>query len=161
MHEIHTEIDVDAPPSVVWAVLTDFASYPEWNGRSRVEGRAREGERLTVAPGPDAGGMPTFRPRVLRADGEELVWRGKLYVRGLFDGEHRFAVEPRADGGSRFVQSERFTGLLVRPILRRYGADTLAGFEAFNAALRDRAESPAAADPAPATDAGAARAVRS
>lgn len=30
-HELRTEIDVAAPSGRVWEVLTDFASYPQWN----------------------------------------------------------------------------------------------------------------------------------
>jgi hypothetical protein len=151
MREIHTSIDIDAPAETVWATLTDFPSYPEWHPRMVVTGEAREGARLVVAPGPDAEGMPTFEPRVLSADpNRELVWKGKLYLPGLFDGTHRFAIEALADDRSRLVQSESFAGLLVGLIMRRYGADTEAGFHATNEALRDEAERRAAArDTAP------------
>lgn len=67
MNHIETRIDIDAPAASVWATLTGFEAYPEWNPRSRITGVAAPGERLVVAPGPDAEGMPTFRPRVLAA----------------------------------------------------------------------------------------------
>jgi uncharacterized protein YndB with AHSA1/START domain len=45
--EIATGIEIDAPPASVWAVLSDFSSYPEWNTFLRwVEGRIAEGERI-------------------------------------------------------------------------------------------------------------------
>lgn len=146
MHEITTTIDIDAPSDTVWRVLTDFAAYPEWNSRSRIEGTAREGERLVVTPGPDAEGMPTFKPRVLRAADGELRWLGHLFVRGLFDGEHVFRIESLDESRSRMVQSETFTGLLVGPLMRRYGTDTENGFRLVNESLKTRAESFAAAD---------------
>ena len=31
MKEVFSEIDIQAPAERVWQVLTDFASYPEWN----------------------------------------------------------------------------------------------------------------------------------
>lgn len=31
MFEINHEIDIDAPASDVWAVITDFSSYSQWN----------------------------------------------------------------------------------------------------------------------------------
>jgi hypothetical protein len=158
MDHIHTTIDIDAPAETVWAVLTDFTAYPEWNPRTRITGEAAVGERLTVAPGPEAEGMPTFRPRVLAAgsvehdashddgasDAYELRWLGHLYVRGLFDGEHSFLVEAVDDDRSRLTQSESFSGLLAGLLLRRYGADTEAGFHDVNAALKARAEAVAA-----------------
>ena len=139
--EIFTTIDIEASPETVWSVLTDFAAYDAWNPLSRISGTAEAGERLVVASAPGAGRMPTFRPRVLRADPPaELRWLGHLYVRGLFDGEHAFTIEDLGDGRSRLVQSETFGGLLARPLLRLVGERTEAGFEAANAALKSRAE---------------------
>ncbi|WP_255150408.1 SRPBCC domain-containing protein [Halorarius halobius] len=144
MHELETAIDIDAPADVVWAVLTDFDAYPEWNRYTRVDGEAVAGTTLEVAPGPDANRVPTFRPEILRADGGELRWLGHLIVPGLFDGEHRFVVEPLDGDRSRLVQSEQFRGLLVRPVLWYAGADTEATFEAVNRAVKARAEALAA-----------------
>lgn len=144
MYAISVETDIDAPAALVYEVLTDFDAYPEWNEYSRIEGEAAADERLVLRPGPAAGSVPTFRPRVRRADGEELRWVGHLWVRGLFDGEHGFRVTGTEDGSSRLVQDEQFTGLLAGVLFRRYGDDWTANFEAVNEALRDRAESLAA-----------------
>ena len=141
MSDIHTSIEIDAPAETVWSVLTDFGAYPEWNPYSRIEGDARVGERLRVSPGPEAGRSPTFRPRVLVADGHELRWLGHLLTSGLFDGEHSFVVEDLGDGRSELTQSETFSGVLVRPILRFVGEQTEANFRGVNEALKDRAES--------------------
>jgi len=82
----------------------------------------------------------TFRPTVLAVeDGTLIRWRGRLGMPGLFDGEHELRLEPTADGGTRFVQRESFTGLLV-PMMPRVLDDTATGFAAMNAALRDRVE---------------------
>ncbi|MFC7068199.1 SRPBCC domain-containing protein [Halobaculum lipolyticum] len=155
MNTITVTTDIDAPAEVVYEVLTDFAAYPAWNDYTRIDGVAAEGERLAVSPGPAAGSAPTFRPRVLRADGAELRWLGHLWVPGLFDGEHRFRVETVADDRSRLVQDERFRGLLAGLLVRRYGDDWRANFAAVNEALRTRAEALAAADSAVEHDAAA------
>jgi hypothetical protein len=56
-------------------------------------------------------------------------------VPGLFDGEHLFTIEQAEPGRVRFVQSERFCGLLV-PFLRRLiEVDTPASFREVNDAL--------------------------
>jgi hypothetical protein len=70
-------------------------------------------------------------------EGTLIRWRGRLP--GFFDGEHELRLEPSPDGGTRFVQRETFTGLLV-PMVPRVLDDTATGFAAMNAALRDRAE---------------------
>ena len=49
MRELHTEIEIAAPPERVWAVLTDFGSYPEWNPFIRqISGHPAVGSHLDV-----------------------------------------------------------------------------------------------------------------
>ena len=68
-----------------------------------------------------------------------MRWLGRLIMPGPFDGEHRLAIEPLDGGRSKFVQSERFRGLLVG--LSRKTLDvTERGFGEMNAALKRRAE---------------------
>ena len=60
---------------------------------------------------------------------EELRWLGHLGVPGLFDGEHRFRIEPLGTDRVRFVQEERFSGLLAPLVLRFVERGTRQGFE--------------------------------
>jgi hypothetical protein len=87
-----------------------------------------------------------FRPRILAAaPARELRWLGHLGVPGLFDGEHGFRIEPLGPDRVRFVQEERFAGLLAPLVLRFVERGTRQGFEAMNRALKARAEQPVAA----------------
>ena len=138
---LRTEIDIDAPAARVWAVLTDFAAFPQWNPFIRyIDGILSPRLPLTVRIQPPGGRALTFRPTVLRVEPErELAWRGRTLVAGIFDGEHVFTLDPRG-GGVRFIHAERFSGALV-PLLRRsLETTTKQGFEAMNAALKARAE---------------------
>ncbi len=82
----------------------------------------------------------TFKPTVQSLEeGRELRWLGRLLVPGLFDGEHRLLVEPLDRNRSRFVQSERFSGLLVG-LFGGVLEKTEAGFEQMNRAMKQRAE---------------------
>jgi hypothetical protein len=140
--ELSTRVDVDAPPEQVWAVLTDFDRYHEWNPFVRIVGRPTRNARLHVELTPPGGRTVRLRPTVTRAEqGRELRWLGHLWRPGVFDGEHRFVLEP-LDGGSRtaVTHAEVFTGTLVPLLWRVVGAGTERGFEAMNAALKRRVE---------------------
>lgn len=141
MKTLHTEIDIEAPPETVWRVLTDFGRYGEWNPFiPRLEGTLAPGNRLTVRLTPPGGRAMTFHPTVLAAERDRAFrWKGHLLIPGLFDGEHAFHLEPR-NGGTHFVHSEQFSGLLVPLLARSLDTHTRAGFEAMNEALKARAE---------------------
>lgn len=138
---LHSEIEIDAPPERVWEVLTDFDAYPEWNPFIRsIEGDPEVGSRLRVRIEPPGSRGMTFKPTVQAAEpARELRWLGRLFVPGLMDGEHRLALEPLDGGRSRFIQSERFSGVLVG-LLGRMLAATEQGFKQMNEALKRRAE---------------------
>jgi hypothetical protein len=57
----------------------------------------------------------------------------------VFDGEHSFCIEQRDGGRSHFVQSERFSGLLVG-LFSGVLTKTEVGFEQMNTALKTRVE---------------------
>ncbi len=83
----------------------------------------------------------TFRPTILKVDlKRELRWLGHLFIPGLFDGEHIFTIEPLEANRVRFVQRERFTGILVPLLAHMLETDTRRGFEEMNQALKVQAE---------------------
>jgi len=139
--ELSHEIEIDAPTDEVWRALEETERYAEWNPFiESLRGELREGAKLEGRVAPPGGKAMTFRPTVTAAlPGRELRWLGRLLVPGLFDGEHRFLLEPLAGGRTRFVQSERFSGVLV-PLLRGTLAKTRLGFEQMNRALAAEVE---------------------
>ena len=142
--QLHSEIAIDATPQRVWEVMTDFGAYPEWNPFiPRISGPGTVGSRLDMQMQQPGGRRMELRPTVLAAaPAQELRWVGQLGVPGLFDGEHRFRIEPLGTDRVRFVQEERFSGLLAPLVLRFIGSSTRQGFEAMNVALKARAEKP-------------------
>jgi hypothetical protein len=142
MKQLHTEIEIDAPAKRVWELLTDFASYPQWNPFIRyISGHPAPGERLQARLEPPGGRAMTFKPKVLTAEpNRELRWLGRLLVPGLFDGEHSFTIEPLEENRVRFIQREAFKGLLVPLFGRSLETNTQRGFEEMNHALKGRAE---------------------
>jgi uncharacterized membrane protein len=61
MKQLHTEVEIEAPAERVWELLTDFATYPEWNPFIRsISGQPAPGERLEVRIEPPSGRGMTF-----------------------------------------------------------------------------------------------------
>jgi hypothetical protein len=142
---IRSAIEIRAPVEVVWRVLTDFASYPQWNPIVRqLRGRPREGSRIMIR-GQPVGRLPVvLRPRVLTwSPPLELRWRATLVWDRLFSGEHGFRLEPQDTDVVRFVQDETFRGLLVPLYSWLRLPATRRRFERMNELLRERAESAA------------------
>lgn len=141
-HELRTETEIDAPVEAVWKTLTDLVAYPDWNPFIvSAEGRAAVGERLTNRLQPPGGKAMTFTPTVTAFEPTvAFEWLGRLGLPGIFDGRHRFDLAPSENGGTRFTQSEEFSGILVRFMRSSLDTKTVAGFEAMNAALKARVE---------------------
>lgn len=140
-HHLHTEIEINATPETVWAVLTDLPAYPDWNPFiTSAEGELVAGARLVNRLEPPGGKPMTFKPTVTEVDEQRVVeWLGRLGVPGVFDGRHRFELVPTGDH-TRVIHTEHFRGVLVPFLKKSLDTNAAAGFEAMNAALKDRAE---------------------
>ena len=146
--QLYTEIEINASPEKVWRILTDFAEYPNWNPFIRkIEGNPAVGERLEAFIQPTGAKGMTFKPTLLAVEKEkELRWLGKLFVSGLFDGEHFFKIEPLSKKSVKFIHGENFKGLLVGFLAKSLDTDTLRGFREMNEALKNLAEKESDAD---------------
>ena len=138
-HRIRAEIDIEAPPAEVWRHLLDLTAYADWNPFiPEASGVPEVGRKLRLRLRPPGSRGLLIRPTVTAVDTpSEFEWLGHLVVPGLFDGRHRFELF-LTPSGTHLVQSEQFSGLLVRLLRRSLDGSTLAGFEAMNAALRRR-----------------------
>ena len=145
MRQLSSEIEINATAEHVWQILTDFPALKDWNPFiPSIEGEPLADEKLRVRIEPPGGMGMSFSPTVLKAEpGVELRWIGRVLMPGLFDGEHSFTIEQLGNGRVRFVQREKFTGVLV-PLMGLMGVykSTAAGFAAMNQALKERAERP-------------------
>lgn len=139
MSELRTEIEINATPERVWQLLTDTEKFPEWNPFiHRLKGNLVVGETIEVFLGESPTKGMTFRPTVLQVTPNRAFrWLGHLFINGIFDGEHIFEIEPVGEKRVRFIQREKFAGILV-PVFNF--DSTRRGFEAMNRALKERAE---------------------
>jgi hypothetical protein len=143
VREIKTQIEINASPERVWAVLTDFQLTPSWNPFIRsMSGPLAEGRRIEVLIQPPGQSAMTFKPVLLAVKpAKELRWRGGLVLPGVFDGEHSFLLDEMAPQKTALTQSETFSGLLAHLIMSGSMLQaTRAGFIAMNEALKRRVE---------------------
>jgi hypothetical protein len=148
MKELNNELEIHASAEQVWAILTDFASFPQWNPFiHRLSGQAQTGNRLTMRIQPSGARSVSSRPTVLKAEpNSELRWRERFLVPGLLDVEHVFIIEPLGTNHVRFTQREISTGLLVSLRAQRHNTNVRRGFREMNQALKLRAEQGQAVD---------------
>ena len=139
---IERSIEIDGTPKTVWSILSDTDAYSSWNPfMTELTGDLVVGSKLEVRIAPPDARPMTFKPTVLAVKPErELRWLGRFIVPGLIDGEHSLRIESLEGERSRFIQTERFSGLLVRQLKSMLGK-TERGFEQMNAALKTKAES--------------------
>ena len=108
--EFHVEVEVAAPPSEVWAILMDSASYGEWNPVFfQVEGDYREGGEVT-----NHVRQPNGEPLVIVATVETMNPESELRqiggIPGFLTFDHRWLLEP-IESGTRVIQHEVDRGL--------------------------------------------------
>lgn len=142
MKELRTEIIINASKDKVWEVFTNFKQYPEWNPFIKsVEGKIAEGQKIQVyLTPPEAKGMG-MKPTILKIQKDnELSWIGRVLIPGLFDGEHIFELIDNGNGTTKFVQREKFSGILVPFLKKLLDYNTKMGFELMNEKLKQICE---------------------
>lgn len=101
---------VAAPPSRVWAKLTDAAGFPSWNSTvTSVDGPIALGKRLAIrvpiAP------KRVFSPKVVAFVPEQrMVWRDGFYP--MFEGTRTFTLTAQG-AGTEFEMEEVFRGVML------------------------------------------------
>lgn len=139
---VTASIDIAVPPRAVWRVLTDFSGYTAWHPVLSLEGAAPEltpGACLAfrLSGGPDGDQVFTAELTDV-APPRLLAWNGG--VPDVFYGRHTFELLPLPGNGTRFTDTESWTGTMVPSVIpgrltaleRRYARSA--------AALKQRAE---------------------
>jgi hypothetical protein len=139
--EIVTDILIETPLETVWKHLTAFEAYPDWNPFiTSIKGQGKQGAQLETVIQPPESKPMTFKPFVLEWKPNQVFrWKGKLFISGLFDGEHYFILEGQADGSTKFIHGEHFSGILVG-LFSGLFEKTEKGFRQMNEALKQRCE---------------------
>ncbi len=138
MKKIKTEILINAPIKEIWSVLMDFKNYANWN--PFIKFIALNNNDLEVIVKPVNSKEMTFKPKIItNNENSEFRWKGKLLVKGLFDGEHFFILQKIDETSTKFTHGENFSGLLI-PLFKKTLENTKNGFILMNNALKQKCE---------------------
>ncbi len=128
---------IDAEPSVVWALLTDAAAYPEWNSTIvSLDGVIELGNRISLVS--TVNPKRAFKLTVTEMNAPvRMVWSDGMPL-GLFKGVRTYTLTPDGDG-TVFEMVEEFSGLL-EPLISKGIPDMSESFREFAASLKRAAE---------------------
>lgn len=142
MKEVRSEIEINSYPESVWKILTDFATYDQWNPFiNKIIGLPTEGSKIDIYIETPSGKNRKYSPRITKVEeGRELRWFGKSSLPGFLNAEHIFTIEELHPESVRFIQREVFDGLLTRLFGKGLDKDVMQGFQDMNEALKKRAE---------------------
>jgi uncharacterized protein YndB with AHSA1/START domain len=127
--EVTVEVEIERPPSAVWAFVADTVRIPEWIGefetaREESDGPTGVGSvvRYTVQPGSRSGTFEIVEwdpPHRLAWDGPPLRWAG-----GAARPRGSHAIADAGEGRtllvSRYQPELTGTQVLLRPYLKRW-----------------------------------------
>lgn len=141
---IHTETAIAATAQRVWDVITDFASYPQWNPLLlRMKGEPIVGKTLRFRIGLGLGPvqLPLDAEVVIAERGRELRWVGmaRRSLRPIMSGEHYFVIDPRGADRCHLTHGEDFRGWLA-PKSARIATALTKQYDRLTQAIRERSE---------------------
>ena len=142
MQEVRSEIEIDSYAETVWGILTDFATYEQWNPFiNKIVGLPKQGERVDIYIQTPSGKKRRYSPRITKVEERrELRWFGKSSLPGFLNAEHIFMIEELQPNHVRFIQREVFDGLMTRLFGKGFDKEISQGFNEMNNALKKRAE---------------------
>ena len=114
--ETRVGIHIDAPPTAVWAVLTDGSAYPSWNTTvTSLKGTIAAGETIELKVKLDP--KRTFKLEVSTFDAPtRMVWQDG---NGMFKGVRTFTLTALPDGTTDITMAEVMTGSMMGMIANK------------------------------------------
>lgn len=137
-----TDFEIGAGAERVWAILTDFERYGEWNpSLPSIRGELHPGSKVALTLGMPRRPSARVKARLVEVTPpRRLTWHGNVGGDRLFAGDREFSIEPLASDRVRFTHVEEVTGLLEPLFRTAMGGAIQAGHDQFNESLKRQAE---------------------
>jgi hypothetical protein len=129
-------IDIAAPPSKIWARLTNAKEFPSWNSTvSSIEGEIAKGNKLVMKV---PYSTRAFTPSVIELEADKrMVWGDGMAP--IFRGERTYTLTPSAGGKTTFSMVEVFAGMML-PLIKGSLPDFRSSFDQYAADLKRACE---------------------
>lgn len=131
---------LDAPVHAVWAVLVDFARYPDWNPFTiEVKTSLEVGTPIDMKVRMAKLGLTLWQRETVRevVPNARLVW-GTRMLGGVIVAERTQILESMDDGKTRYRTEDVIEGPLAPLVFVMFGPSVQAGFDGVAAALPAR-----------------------
>lgn len=137
------KVDINAPASLVWEVLTDFARYAEWNTFCpglKTTGRLGDVVHMQVRiPGTDQ--IIHVNEYLVAYEPERLLsWEQRPTDDNKDAARRDQYIEAAGEDRSRYFTTDLFLGLNADTIMREHGAWVKQGFDQVARDVKQRAE---------------------
>ena len=143
MREITTEIEISAPVTEVWAILTNIDGWAEWSPIiNQASGDASLGSTLSITmigEEEDKDG-PKYDPVITILDKpKSFRWRAKMMAGFIMTNDKEFELEATSTG-TRLIHKELFSGMFVPLFWSSVEKNVPTMLKSMNEALKIKAE---------------------
>jgi len=143
LQEVKTEIEISAPPSKVWSIISGINNWQEWSPIIKEShGTASVGSELTITMiGKEKGkDGPKYNPIITELEEPNYFrWRAHMLTGFIFTNYKIFELE-ETSSGTRLTHTESFKGLLAPIFCRQMEKGVPPMLNSMNKALKDLAE---------------------
>ena len=143
LQEIKTEIEISAPPSKVWSIITDINTWNEWSPIIKdSNGTASVGSELTITMiGKEEGKEgPKYNPVITELNAPHYFrWRAHMLAGFIFTNDKILELE-ETSSGTRLTHTESFKGLLAPIFCGQMENNVPPMLNSMNKALKELAE---------------------
>jgi hypothetical protein len=138
---IEHRVGIQAPAEVIWEVISDLASWSEWNKLyPRAAGQIRIGAVLDLTLALPGQAEQQIKPTVMEwVPNEQLHWRLTM-LGGLVKTVRYFEIESLAEASSIVSNGEIIGGLMGPRLGKRMARTIYRAFAEMDDALKARAE---------------------
>ena len=137
-------VDIDAPASVVWQVLTDLPNYNDWNPHCvRIESTLRPGDpvRMKLVNYANPGTLIPIVEYLCAFEPERLLsWEAPWLAEWPYPARRDQVIEPLGEDRCRYYSTDAFLGETGIHVMRFAGDWVKRAFDDAARALKVRAE---------------------